>query len=431
LNDLPHDLGAEEALIGSLIIDGSAIDKVRYSLKPEHFYYAPNQLQYKACLALAERRVALDQITIAQELARQGNLEKCGGAANLSRLISICPTALDIEHYAEIVQRLATMREVIGVGERIRDIGYSDAEDANQAIEDAVTTMRECQRKHTRVDKLITPEQLANGLIDMVGEYNEGRPGLTWGFNCLDAMTTGMQPGELGIVAARPSVGKSQVLGDCAENIVERYPDKIILVASVEMSVRMVLERKASRVLGIPVRVLRIKGWQDTQDGQLMKYAGKVSKQGIYYLPPGSTSVEIAASARQLKANLGLDVIFVDYLQRLPDSYPQHKNETRDQSVGRACSNLKQLAVDLNVPVIVASQLNRAVEHREDKAPGLSDLRDSGNIEQDADAVLLLHRNVANREARLQVIQAKGRQVGTGVAELWWDDNTQRYREGK
>ncbi len=430
----PHSLDSEEAVIGSLLIDGPAIEQVRYFLKGEHFYYAQNQYLYNACLALAERHQAIDQVTVAEELNRQGKLEQCGGVANLSRLISICPTSQDIENYGRIVRRLSVMRELIRAGERIAEIGYQSGPDGNHAIEQAAKVITDCQREHIEVADVIPPKQVGQEILDLVGRYNNGHIAMTYGFGILDKATTGLYGGELAIFGARTGVGKTQVMLDCSENIAVARPDTVQLFVSAEMSMHMIEERKVARALHIPVRDLRTHGYTENLDGKLAAYAGKVSEGHIHYLPRGISSVDISQAARRMKTTTGINIIWVDYLQRLSDSHATHRNETRDQAIGRVCCNLKQLAEDLQIPILVASQLSRNIEHRtgEDKFPRLSDLRDSGNIEQDADTVLLMHRLMATKPDTLYIAVLKHRQVGITEhpLELKWDYKTQRYVDG-
>jgi len=426
----PHSLDSEEGVIGSLLIDGAAITAIKETLKVDHFFYAVNQLMYAACLAIAERHDAIDQITVAQELTRKGNLETCGGAANLSRLISICPTALDIENYANIVHRLFVSRELIRTGERIADIGYQALPESNQALDTAVDIVNGCRKANAQLERLITPYQVGNVIM---GEDINGDPPradsynhLSWGFRDLDEATVGMYPNELIIFGARPSVGKTQLLGDVAQGIAERERERVILFVSAEMSLAQIVERIKSRALGISVKALRRDILTDEQLSEIMKLAGVISEGNTYYMPEGTSSGDIYAQAQRLKQTKGLDIVFVDYLQLLSDAYGG-PGENMTVKVGKCSKTMKAIAKDFNVPVLCASQLSRESEKREDKLPRLSDLRYSGDIEQDADIVLLLHRTTENPEI-LRLYMDKHRQYGAldSYIELVW--NSKRYR---
>ncbi len=427
----PHDIDAEEATIGSLIIDGESIHLVENTIKPSDFYHEQNQWLFDACVTLRERRESINQITIAQELDRQKKLEACGGAAYLSHLVSIVPTSLDIEYYAAIVRRLSIARQTIVVGNRISSIGHEANPDVNEAMGNVSEILTTFRNSVTIFDELISPKDAANTILDMVEQFHNPPKGMSWGFKTLDDLTSGIFP-ELIIIGARPSVGKTQLMLDITENIVrDGYR---ILFCSAEMMIRSLMERKVARELKVDIRRLRQYAVEaDIVDG-LVELAGRVSEQQVYYLSQGISSQDIYNEALKLKSTIGLDIVFVDYLQILKDCW-QSGRESKNVLVGRASKVLKSLVNELGIPVICASQLNRDVEHRsgEQRKPTLADLRESGDIEQDADVVFLLWRDMENIETsnQLEIKMAKNRQLGDAPAQkLVWVADRHGYQDG-
>jgi replicative DNA helicase len=384
-------------------------------------------------LELNRRGEKVNQITVAQELDRSGKLESCGGVSHLSKLISSTPTSLDIESYARIVKNLAANRELIETARRIATTAYEASPNVNETISKAVKEIQDYTRKYMSFDKLISPKDAGNIILDMISEYNQPGHALSWGFKDLDEITSGIYPAEFIVIGGRPSTGKTQLMLDMTEQIANQ--GKVVLFVSAEMSAWAIMERKVAKELGVPVKVLRRGGFSD--DGKVAELAGKVSERTVYYLPEGTGTQDIYNWAQKLKETVGLDIIFVDYLQFLKDCDSERENQ--NIRVGRACRSLKNIAREYNVPVVAASQLSRAMEYRpdENKHPTLADLRDSGNIEQDADIVFLLYRDETTFESgkKLEIKMAKNRQLGQAKAiELVWNEERHGYvdiyREG-
>jgi len=422
----PRDLDAEEAVIGSLLIDGKAIRLIAEKLKPGDFFYGQNESIYFVCLDLHKRRDGVNQITIAQELSRQGKLDQCGGAAHLSYLISICPTPLDIEQYASVVKRLSASRQMITLSEQLSGLGYESDPDTNRMIENGIKLFDNYRKANTTFNELVTPLEASQELIDLMSKYNEPGHAMSWGYKDLDGITTGIYP-EFVIVGARPSVGKTQIMKDIAENI--SLQGKTVLFASAEMSISALMERKIARELGISVKEIRRVGIPPEDMDKVIEISGQVSQNKLYYLPHGVSSKDVYNQAKRMKETIGLDIIFVDYLQFLTDCWTGKENQ--NVRVGEACKRLKSIVNDLEIPVIVASQLNRSLELRSDdnNKPKLADLRDSGNIEQDADVVLLLWRDPENDKI-LEIKMAKNRQLGQCLSiKLKWDTEKYRYSD--
>ena len=423
MNDIklpPNNKDAEESVLGSLIINGDCIEQVENKIKPGDFYFKNNQIIYSACIDLRSRHEAINIVTLAQELKRSGKLESIGGAGQLSYLVSVCGSTLDIEYYADIIYRLSVSRKLIVIGDRISAIGYQEEPEVGKTIDGVVKMITDFRREAVVYDELISPKNAADLLYDMANNIKQPHKAMSYGFKDIDNITSGIYP-ELIIIGARPSTGKTQIMLDIMENVA--LQDKKILFCTAEMSLRSLIERKVARELRVDIHSIR-NGINDENIKQRMvDLSGKVSEQQVFYLPKGVSSGDIYNEALKLKNNIGLDIVFVDYLQILKDCW-QSGRENKVVLVGRACKTLKSIVDDLQIPVICASQLNRDLERRgDDKRPVLADLRESGDIEQDADVVFLLWRNMTNIELgkTLEVKMAKNRQLGdASVVKLVW-----------
>ncbi len=429
MKKIPHDNDAEEAVIASLLVDGDLMGKVVNLITSVDFFGEVSRQQYQAMVELYNRREKINQITVAQELQRGGKLDACGGAAKLSLLISQCPFPYDIEYYAAIVRRLSVSRQLIDMGDRMAALGYQAEPDTNKMLETVYDLASQFRLANTTVEKLITPKDVGNQVLNLIERYNQPEHALSWGYYDLDGVTSGLYPGEFIIIGSRPGVGKTQLMFDIAESIVNT--GRTVLFASVEMTMSQLLERKVARELRVGIRQMRAHGLDVDQMDAVAELAGQMSERRIYYLPQGVSAGEIYTEARKLKEKSGLDIIFVDYLQFLRECWGDRENQ--NVRVGRVCKLLKSMSLELEIPVVAASQLSRALELRpeDSRRPTLADLRDSGNIEQDADVVLLLHRDQEN-EAILEVKMAKNRQLGTAPAvKLLWHTESHRYVDYK
>ena len=398
---LPHNLEAENAVIGSLLIGGSIRE---ITLSPEDFYSVESKCAYEAISKLQ----CINQITVCQEIDRAGKLNECG-PAYLSKCISETPTHLDLVYYAEIVADLAYQRRIINTVES------SKFDDLPQIL----------KSKSQSLNDLIDPLKLCDYILNTTSEREN--PGFSWGFEQIDRINGGLYPDELYIIGARPSTGKTQLLQQVGINASSH---KKVLFVSIEMSLRMLIDREIVMFTGLDIMSVRRRFLTDQQWGQVADLAGLISERDLYYLCGNRTTENIALIAERMQSSIGLDLLIIDYLQLMKDCQNPKLGATKDNRVGYVSARIKQIASDLHIPVILASQLNRASEVRENKDPSLADLRDSGCIEQDADCVLLLHRERESMEGtNLQVYQAKGRQVGRAEPiELIWDRNKRRYQ---
>jgi len=391
----PHDSDAEENVVGSLLIDGTAIYKIATFLQPQDFYTEQNSLIYEACLALYERadEVAIDQITVAQELAHRGKLEVCGGAAYLSHLVSIVATSLHIEHYAQIVYRLSLMRRLINAGSQITAIGYEADPDVDAALnraEDVLFRLRHGQSQqgftHIRqvLDKYFeTPPPEITSQAEPIHHVLSG-------FSKLDEFLGGFQRSDLIIVAGRPSMGKTSLALSLATNAAVEQGACVALF-SLEMARDPLVLRMLSSKSGVDSRRLRLGLQNEADEKRLMEAIGVLSEAPIYIDDsPMLRIAEMRSKAKRLHYERDIDMVIVDYLQLMQGDA---RSENRVQEISYISRSLKAIGRELNVPVLAVSQLSRAVEFRASHKPQLSDLRESGSIEQDADLVLFIYRD--------------------------------------
>lgn len=392
----PHDLDAEEAVIGSLLIDGTAIYKIATFLQSADFYHEPTQWLYGACRSLYERNEAINQITVAQELARQGKLESCGGAAYLSHLISVCPTSLDIEHYAQIVYRLSVMRGLIKAASQVAEIGYEAGPDVSASLsraEDVLYRLRHGQspRDFTHIRQVLDKYFEAAPVTEEGVYPREPRPYVLSNFVGLDEYLGGFQRSDLIIVAGRPSMGKTSLAFNIVRNAAVEQKACVALF-SLEMSREAVVLRLLSSEAGVNSKRVRFGVHTEDEERRIMEATGVLSESAIYIDDsPQLRVAELRSKARRLHFEYPVDLIVVDYLQLMQGE--GMRGENRVQEISFITRSLKGLARELNVPVLAVSQLSRAVEWRASHMPQLSDLRESGSIEQDADVVLFIYRD--------------------------------------
>ncbi len=390
----PHDIDAEEAVIGSLLIDGAAIYKIASLLQPSDFYSERNSLIYGACLSLYQRDEAINQITVAQELDRGEKLEACGGAAFLSRLISICPTSLDIEDYAQIVYRLATMRRLITAASQIADIGYQADPDVDSSLNRAENILFRLRHGQSPQDfthiRQVLDTYFETTAPEVEGISREPLPYVLSGFAGLDEFLGGFQRSDLIIVAGRPSLGKTSLALSLARNAAVEQGACVALF-SLEMAREPLVWRLLSSESEVDSRRVRLREHPEEQERRIMDAIGKLSEASIYIDDsPQLRVVEMRSKARRLHFERGIDLLIVDYLQLMQGD---SRGESRVQEVSYISRALKGLARELNVPLLAVSQLSRAPEWRASHRPILADLRESGSIEQDADVVMFIYRD--------------------------------------
>jgi replicative DNA helicase len=389
----PNDSDAEEAVIGSLLIDGAAIFQIADFLQPEDFYYETNRWCYEACVALYQRSEAINQVTAAQELSHLDRLEGCGGPAHLSYLISICPTSMDIEHYARIVYRLSIMRQMITAGDKISAIGYQASPDVEESLAKAESVLFGLRRTRG-ADELTHIRQVLDKYFEQTPESAEPRaeelPYVLSSFPGLDEFLGGFQRADLVIIAGRPSMGKTSLALNIARNAAVEHRACVALF-SLEMARDSLVQRLLSSESGVNSRRMRFGQHTEEEERQVMEATGILSESPIYIDDtPLIRMAEMRSKALRLNFERGVDMVIIDYLQLMQG---EGRNENRVNEISYISRSLKALARELNAPVLAVSQLSRAVEWRASHEPQLSDLRESGSIEQDADVVLFIYRD--------------------------------------
>lgn len=437
----PHDLDAEEAVLGSLLIDPEAIFKVVSVLKAEDFYREKNRWTYDSCMSLYERKEAINQITVAHDLARQGKLEAVGGAAYMSHLVTQVPTSVHIEYYANIVGRLSMMRRLIAASTQISAIGYEAPPDVDEALDRAEGTLFRLRYGRTSRDFAHIRE-----VLDRYFEESSLAPGregflphVPTGFGDLDKILGGMQRSDMIVLAARPSLGKTSLALNIAHDAATKNSARVALF-SLEMSKMELAYRFLAGESGIDTQRIRLDQLSERQRGDIMDAIGRLSEAPIYIDDsPFLRDSDMRSKARRLHSEKGIDLIIVDYLQLMRSS---RRTDNRVQEMSDISHSVKELARELDVPVIAVSQLSRAVESRHPHTPMLSDLRESGSIEQDADVVLFIYReDVYYTEEEwernfpdqrypkgiAEIIVAKHRNGPVGRAYLYFRDRVARF----
>lgn len=387
----PHDSEAEEAVNGSLLLDGRAIYNIATLLRPEDFFTEPNRLIYQACLSLHNRNEAINQITVAQELKRLDQLDKIGGSAYLSHLITVVPTPLDIEHYAQIVYRLSLRRQLIAASGEILEIGYQSGPDIHQALDRAEETLFRIRRDREASDFIHIKSVLDRYFeASAQEEAQHGVPHVLSEIRGLDELLGGFQRSNLIILAGRPSMGKTSFALNIARNVALDQGG-CVAIFSLEMSSESLVQRLISAEAGVDSRRIRLGRNTEEEERRIMEAQGLFSEASIYIDDsPLQRVMEISSKARRLNFEHKVDLVVVDYLQLIQGN---SRGENRVQEVGYISQSLKALARELDIPVIAVSQLSRAPEWRASHVPQLSDLRESGSIEQDADVVIFIYRD--------------------------------------
>lgn len=385
----PHDISAEEGVIGSLLINGGAIDLL--DLEKADFYHEPDLLCFEACANLRARGTAIDQITVAQELDSMGKLDEAGGVAYLSHLISVVPTALDVVHYAEIVRRLSVKRRLILTGADIAALGHNGNVQYVEDLEKADRMVLELRRKYARSD-IITPGDRAEMLTDRYTKLHnmDSKLALSTGFADLDRILGGgFFDGELVVLGGDTGLGKSTVAQQLA---ITHSKEGNVLFCSGEMTVESLSDREVASILGRNVVEIRYGRYEDEVYGDIMGKALPVISETPVYFYRGAplTCDGIRSAAASVQARHGnLRSVVVDYLQKIKT--PQY--ESRYIQLGEITNRLSELAKELELCVLLVVQLkNKEIEYRENKRPHSGDIYESGRIEQDADVIMLLYR---------------------------------------
>jgi replicative DNA helicase len=432
----PQSLEAEQSVLGAVLIDRETIIEVAEFLRPEDFYRQAHANVYRAMLELFERREPVDLVTVAETLERKDELEAIGGRAYLSTLSNQTPTAVHAVQYARIVERKAVLRNLIGAAGKIAGIGYEDPAEIQEAIDRAESELFAVSNRRITAGFSQLRELLhaAYDRLDYLHAHRGELNGVASGFPDLDALTTGFQKSDLIVVAARPSVGKTSFALNVAEFASVREK-RSVGVFSLEMSKEQLVLRLLSSVANIDSQRLRTGFLEELDFARIAPAMNDLSEAALYIDDtPNITSMELRTKARRLQAESGLDLVIVDYLQ-LMQATTTNRDANRVQEVSEISRGLKALARELSVPVIALSQLSRQPEMRNTNEPRLSDLRESGAIEQDADLVVFLWREkekAGEEESAdgevINVKLAKHRNGPTGDIQLWFRKSQTRFQ---
>lgn len=426
----PQDLNAEQSVLGGMLLSKDAIADVGETVRGHDFYRPSHEVIFDAIIDLYSRGEPADAITIADELSKRGNLQRAGGQAYLHDLIQSVPTAANAGYYAQIVAERAVLRRLVEAGTKIVQMGYAQGGgDVEEIVNSAQAEVYGVAEKRGGEDYAPLWDTLNETMteIEVAAGRTDEMTGVPTGFTDLDELTHGLHPGQMVVIAARPAVGKSTLGVDIARAaaIHHQMPSAIF---SLEMSRSEITMRVLAAEASIQLQHLRRGKMSDPDWRKLSRVVGRISDSPLYIDDsPNLSLMEIRAKARRLKQQHNLKLIVIDYLQLMSSG---KKVESRQQEVSEFSRALKLLAKELQVPVIAISQLNRGPEQRTDKRPAMSDLRESGSIEQDADIVILLHRDRdpgSEREGEADVIVAKHRNGPTADIVLGFQGHYARF----
>jgi len=388
----PHNLEAEESVIGSCLLSREAIADVLEIVDAADFYKPAHTEIFNAILELYGKGEPIDAVTLADELRRRSTLDQVGGKPYIFTLVQSVPTPGSAAHYARIVEEHALLRRLIDASHRISDIAYQIPEDVDEAVDHSEDLIYQVSQRRATGDFRALKDLLTENMemVEKLYEQGSSITGLPTGFHDLDALTAGLQPSNLVIVAARPAMGKSSLAVTMAQHIAveEQTP---VVIFSLEMSKNELVQRLMCSEARVDSNRLRRGALQDSDWPKLSHALGRLAEAPIFIDDTANVTImEMRAKCRRLKSKHGLGLVIVDYLQLMQ---PSKRTDNRVQEVSEISRNLKLLARELDLPVIAVSQLSRNLEHRTDKRPLLADLRDSGSIEQDADLVIFIYRD--------------------------------------
>ncbi|MCU9593851.1 replicative DNA helicase [Caldibacillus thermolactis] len=428
MNDLlidrtpPQNIEAEQAVLGAIFIEPESLTVASEFLIPEDFYRSSHQKIFSAMLKLSDQGKAIDVVTVTEELIATEQLENIGGVSYLMELANAVPTAANVEYYARIVEEKSLLRRLIRTATEIAQEGYSREDEVESLLSEAEKKIMEVSGRKSAGSFISIKDVLVEAYdnIEKLANRQGDITGIPTGFTELDRMTAGFQRNDLIIVAARPSVGKTAFALNIAQNVATKT-DEVVAIFSLEMGAEQLVMRMLSSEGNINAQNLRTGDLSDEDWKKLTMAMGSLSNAQIYIDDtPGIRIAEMRAKCRRLKQERGLGMILIDYLQLIQGD---GKADNRQQEVSEISRSLKALARELEVPVIALSQLSRSVEQRQDKRPMMSDIRESGSIEQDADIVAFLYRDdYYDKETEnkniIEIIIAKQRNGPVGTVQL-------------
>ncbi|MDD5468831.1 MAG: replicative DNA helicase [Anaerolineales bacterium] len=428
---VPHSREAEEAVLGAVLINPDAYFDVASFLKSDDFYIHRNQWIWECFERLHERRMPIDFVTVSEDLEQMGQLAEVGGAAYLTALVNNVPTSLHAEAYGKIVEADAIRRKMLSAANQIAKLAYQEEASVEMVMDEAEKAVFGVSERRLTRDLQLIKQVLSEyyDRIDQLAGRGDEIFGVPTGFIDLDRLLMGLQPSDFILVAGRPGTGKTALLLTAAKNAAQIHK-KHVAIFSLEMSNEQLVQRLIAQETGIDSQRLRT-GKLEEQEWAVVTHAIEVLSDTRIFLDdtPALTPLQLRTKCRRLHLEHRLDLILVDYLQLMSSGT---RSENRVQEVSYISRNLKVLARELNVPVVAAAQLSRAVEHRTDKEPQLSDLRESGSLEQDADIVMFIHRpemydKDTLRKNIAEIKVAKHRNGPTGTVEVIFRSNIAKF----
>ncbi|WP_017588038.1 replicative DNA helicase [Nocardiopsis ganjiahuensis] len=427
----PHDIQAEQSVLGGMLLSKDAITQVVEIIRSADFYRPAHQIIYDSVVDLFSRGEPVDAISVNAELTKRGEATRVGGAPYLHTLTEAIPTAANAGYYAKIVSDRAVLRRLVEVGTRIAQIGYAGDGEVDDLVDHAQAEIYKVAEKRTGEDYVVLGDIMPGALdeIEAIGANDGSMTGVPTGFADFDALTNGLHPGQMVIIAARPAVGKSTLALDFARAASIKN-EMASVFFSLEMGRNEIVMRLLSAEARVPLHTMRSGLMTDEDWARLARRMGEVASAPLFIDDsPNMSMMEIRAKCRRLKQQHDLKLVIVDYLQLM--SSPG-RVESRQQEVSEMSRSLKLLAKELEVPVVALSQLNRGPEQRTDKRPQVSDLRESGSIEQDADMVILLYREDVHdkespRAGEADIIVAKHRNGPTADVTVAFQGHYSRF----
>lgn len=435
-NAAPQSVDVEASLLGCVLIDPDAIVKVADIVKPVDFYDERHRLIYEACTRLYEQQTPIDIITLSEELKSAGDLSQVGGASYLTELTNTVPTATHAEQYAAIVSTKSIRRRLIAASNEIAQIGHDEKRTIAELVEEAESKLFEVSERHVKNDIISMEDILADSFerLDSLHKDKGTIRGVPTGYKDMDSMLAGFQKSDLIILAARPSMGKTALALNLAQNIAVES-GKAVLMFSLEMSKEQLVDRLLASEANVNSWNLRTGNLSDQDFEKIGHAMGLLSEAQLFIDDtPGITVSELRTKARREAHKRELGLVIVDYLQLMSGGARFGSESNRVQEISEISRGLKGVARELNVPVLALSQLSRSVESRSPQIPQLADLRESGSIEQDADVVAFLYRedyynpDESDKPNIMDVFIKKHRNGPTGKVELYFDRERQKIK---
>lgn len=427
----PHSVESEQSILGSILLDKDAIITVAETITPSDFYKDAHRVIYESMMALNNKNEPIDMVTLTDELRKRGYLDDIGGVTYLTSLSTIVPTTSNVKYYADIVKEKSVLRQLIKASNDIINLGYGSGESAEDVLDFAEKKIFDISQERTN-DDFKPINQVLMDTYDMIESIYSNKSdvtGVTTGFKDLNKKINGLQRTDLILVAARPAMGKTAFALNLVQNAAIKG-NASVAVFSLEMSKEQLAQRMIAAQSNVELKKMKTGTLNDADWPRIISAMAVMSDAKIFIDDtPGIKINELRSKCRKLKMEQGLDLVMIDYLQLMESD---SKNESRQQEISKISRSLKILAKELDCPVVALSQLSRAPEQRADHRPVLSDLRESGAIEQDADIVMFLYRDEyyhsdSEKKDLAEIIIAKNRHGETGSVELVWMGSIQRF----